>query len=151
MPELKTEFLFDYHVKLAPAYDLGETPSGRRTTGGILGGSFEGPRLRGVVEPTGGDYARRRPDNVLEADVRTVLRTDDDMLIYMHYTGLLHPWSDIVKAFMNPQKETPEFYWRMTHRFETAAEPYTWLNKILAIGTGRPEAGGGAYRVYQIL
>ena len=151
MSELKTEFLFNYHVKLAPSYDLGKTPSGRRTTGGILGGTFEGPRLRGVVEPTGGDYAIRRPDNVLEADVRAVLKTDDDQLIYMNYIGLLHPWSEIIKAFMNPQEAEPDLYWRMVHRFETSAENYLWLNKILAVGVGRPEAGGGAYRVHQIL
>jgi len=150
MSELKTEFLFDYLVKLDTSYDLGDTPSGRRITGGIVGGSFQGPRLRGVVQPTGGDYARMRPDDVLEADVRAVLRTDDDMLIYMHYTGLLHPWSGIARAFMNPQKQGPGFYWRMTHRFETSAEPYMWLNKVLAIGIGRPETGAGAYRVYQI-
>jgi len=151
MSEVKTEFLFNYHVRLAPSYDLGKTPSGRRTTGGILGGTFEGPRLRGVVEPTGGDYAVRRPDNVLEADVRAVLKTDDAKLIYMHYIGLLHPWTDMIKAFMNPQEASPDHYWRMVHRFETSAEEYLWLNKILAIGLGRPEAGSGAYRVYQLL
>ncbi len=150
-PEPNFEFLFDYRVKLAPSYDLGKTPSGRRTTGGILGGTFEGPRLRGVVEPTGGDYAIRRPDNVLEADVRTVLKTDDEKLIYMHYIGLLHPWSEIVRAFTNPQEEAPELYWRMVHRFETSAEEYLWTNKILAIGIGRPEGVGAAYRVYEIL
>lgn len=79
MRGVETQFLMNFRVELAErSYSIGLTPTGQRATGGIRGGAFEGPKLRGVVEPTGGDYARPRPDDTLEADVRAVLRIDDD-------------------------------------------------------------------------
>jgi hypothetical protein len=61
MKGVETEFLMNYRVELAErSYSIGPTPVGQRPTGGIRGGSFEGPRQRGVVEAAGGDYARTR-------------------------------------------------------------------------------------------
>ena len=36
--------------------------------------------------------------------------------------------------------------------FETSAEGYLWLNKLLAIGVGEPKPGAGiVYRIYSVL
>jgi len=94
MDAIPHEFLMDYRVDLAPtSYVIGSTPRGVRLTGGIVGGRFEGPRLRGTMEPYGGDFAIQRPDDTLEADVHLVMRTDDAALLYLHYGGYIHPIS----------------------------------------------------------
>ncbi|MFN0093943.1 MAG: DUF3237 domain-containing protein [Dehalococcoidia bacterium] len=149
MDGIPSEFLMDYRVDLAAVgYPIGATPTGERSTGGIRGGAFSGPRLRGVVEPFGDDWALVRPDDTLDADVHTVLRTDDDALIYLHYTGLIHPRSTGFDG------SGAEVYWRMSMRFTTAAPKYDWMNRILAIALGRfeptPEGRSAHYRVFEV-
>lgn len=50
MPEIKTEFLFtidlDFEISI-----LGDTPYGIRRIARLNTGSFEGPKLKGVVLP----------------------------------------------------------------------------------------------------
>src|ERR1700730_9600262 len=50
---------------------------GARRYYSAIGGSFEGPRLRGEVLPDGGDWLLTRPDGVLQQDARITLKTDD--------------------------------------------------------------------------
>ena len=58
MPEIKTEFLFKITLEVPPLLDLGETPHGRRRIARIAGGSFEGPKLKGLEPPNPDDRAR---------------------------------------------------------------------------------------------
>lgn len=148
MDGIPHEFLMDYRVDLAPVgYSIGQTPRGVRATGGIVGGSFSGPRLRGTMEPFGGDFAINRPDDTLEADVHLIMRTDDDALIYLHYTGYIHP---ISKARVPEGERGPDVYWRMAMRFETSAPKYEWLNRVIAIALGHFEGRSAVYRVFAI-
>ena len=105
----------------------------------VTGGTFEGPRLQGVVLAGVGDWLIRRPDGASELNVRATLQTDDDALIYVWYRGIIH---------------TPaggETYWRTTPVFETASDKYSWLNRIISVGVGQTIPGKAAYRVFQIL
>jgi hypothetical protein len=148
MDAIPHEFLMNYSVDLAPTtYAIGPTPRGVRATGGISGGRFEGPRLRGTMEPYGGDFAIRRPDDTLEADVHLVMRTDDAALIYLHYSGYIHPISEAVARAAQVGKDV---YWRMVMRFETSAPNYEWLNRVIAIALGHFEGRSAVYRVYAI-
>tara|TARA_E500000331_G_scaffold205648_1_gene197242 strand:+ start:325 stop:492 length:168 start_codon:yes stop_codon:yes gene_type:complete len=49
MPELKTEFLFTIRVTVDHLHDVGQTPFGTRHIDMLGDGSFEGPRLKGIV------------------------------------------------------------------------------------------------------
>jgi hypothetical protein len=53
MPEIKTEFLFTIMLEVE-VFDLGDTPYGRRRVARFGTGSFEGPKLKGIVLPGGG-------------------------------------------------------------------------------------------------
>jgi len=44
-----------------------------------------------------------------------------------------------------------QYYLRIAPFFETAAERYTWLNNIVAIGIGERLPNGVVYRVFEIL
>ena len=87
---LRSEFLCSLTGFVAPPRDVGATPRGTRRFYPAIGGSFEGPRLRGEVLPDGGDWLLLRPDGVLEQDVRITLKTDDSAFIYVRYAGMRH-------------------------------------------------------------
>jgi Protein of unknown function (DUF3237) len=56
MPEIKTEFLdLDFEISI-----LGDTPYGIRRIARLNTGSFEGPKLKGVVLPGGAAHGRLR-------------------------------------------------------------------------------------------
>ena len=49
-------FAFEARVTIAPPLDLGDTRAGHRRVIPILGGTFEGPRIRGKVLEGGADW-----------------------------------------------------------------------------------------------
>lgn len=122
--------LMTLRLATAPTQELGAGPRGARLTFPITGGSFEGDRLRGKVLPGGGDWAIKRPDGVLELDLRITLETDDGGRIYMTFEGIRDDG-----APGGP-------YFRHVSRFETAAEKYAFMNRLLAAGVGKVDAGG---------
>src|SRR5260370_27088116 len=102
-----------------------------------IGGSFEGPRLRGEVLPDGGDWLLMRPDSVLEQDVRITPKTDDGAFIYVRYAGMRHGPPEVVARLAQGETVDPsEYYFRVAPVFETGADRYAWLNSILAVGVG---------------
>ena len=89
MPELYSEFLFTIRIAVDELHDFGNTPFGTRHVDMLGEGSFEGPKLTGTV--LGGmDQKVFRSDGAMNPNVRLVLKTEDDALIYMYYTGVRH-------------------------------------------------------------
>ena len=131
---LKSEFLMDLILETTPAIAIGN-----RTVVNVVGGTFEGPKLKGKVIGPGADWPLRVNDTLRVLDVRTLLVTDDDAKIYTTYRGIIH---------------TPpggQRYWRTTPIFETDAPKYAWLNTIVAVGVSFTVPQRVAYRVFQIL
>ena len=120
----------------APTEDVGATPHGTLSIFPVIGGSFEGERLRGKVLAGGGDWVSGRADNALELDLRVALETDDGALIYMTFTGL---------------RDGAHQYFRTLPRFETAAPKYAFLNRLLAVGIGEIRADGPVHIIEEIL
>ena len=133
--ELRSEFLLDLELDVGSTQDLGP-----RRIVQVTGGTFDGPKLRGVVLGGGADWIIRRPDGTSELNVRTTLQTDDDQLIYVWYRGIIYRAAG-----------SDESYWRTTPVFETASEKHSWLTRIIAVGVARSVPGKAAYSVYQIL
>ena len=132
--------------------DVGATARGHRAIVHVTEGTFEGPKLRGALLPGGGDWALMRSDGVMEVDVRLTLRTDDDALIYMTYTGLVR---EARQAFAQRARgivpDPAATYFRTLPRFETGDERYAWLNAIIAVGMGALRLDGVDYDVFEIL
>ena len=119
--------------------------------GPVIGGSFEGPKIKGEVL-SGADWILFRSDGVGEIDVRATLRADDGKLIYCHYRGILNVAPELFERALNGEDVDPsEYYFRTTPVFETASEKYGWLNKVVTVGTGLVSNEGVEYDVYSIL
>jgi hypothetical protein len=126
-------------LNTAPIQDIGAAPHGTRVTFPITGGSFEGERLRGRVLPGGDDWTVKRPDGVVELDLRVTLETEDGALIHMTFEGIR---DDAAPA-------AP--YFRTVPRFETAEPKYSFLNRLLAVGTGEIRADGPVHVIEELL
>ncbi len=150
--ELKSRFLFTLTATVTQLHDVGAVPGGTRHIDLLGAGKFEGPRLRGDLLPGGLDMKTLRADGSVVPNVRLVLRTDDDALIFMHYTGVRHGSSEVMARIAASEVvAATEYYLRNTPYFETSAPKYDWLNRIVAVGVGRRMADHAAYDVFEIL
>ena len=152
MPELSSKFLFTVTITVNELHDVGAVPLGLRHLDMLGAGRFEGPRLRGVVLPGGIDQKIFRTDGAMNPNVRLVLKTDDDVLIYMHYTGVRYGTQDVMDRIAAGDTVDPsEYYLRNTPYFETASPKYDWLNRIVSVGVGRRMPDHAAYDVFEIM
>lgn len=154
MRELHVRPLFIMTIEVArPLIAIGKTPGVDRRIGNIPGGHFEGDRLRGIVLPGGSDWQTVRPgDGAWTHDVRLALQTDDGNLISMAYTGIRHGPKDVLERISRGESvNVNEYYLRTTATFETAAEEYGWLNKMVAIGRGHRLKEGPIYHFFEVL
>lgn len=150
---IQTRALFELTLNVPHIADLGPTPNGHRRIATVVGGRFTGERLNGTVEAApGGDWLLLRSDGVLVLDVRLTLRTHDDALIFMSYRGLRHGPADVMARLNAGQAVDPaSYYFRISPILETSDERYSWLNRIVAVGTGRREPSGPIYQVYEVV
>lgn len=110
-------------VRIGEKQDLGEGPLGRRFLVPILGGTFEGPGLRGLVLAGGADRQWVRPDGLREFDALYEMQVDDGTVITVHNRVLVD--GD------DPRTR----YARSVVRARTAAGPHAWVMRRLLVGT----------------
>lgn len=152
MAEIRTAPLFVLTLQVAGMQAIGATPNGNRRIGLVAGGTFEGARLNGTVLPGGADWIMTRPDGSTTLDVRLVLQTDDGATIGMTYRGMRHGPPAVMERLNAGQNVDPsEYYFRTAVAFETAAPRYDWLNRIIAVGTGRRPPEGPIYEIFEVL
>src|SRR5947209_20566211 len=144
--------LMTLQVVVPPPQRLGALRHGTRVIAPITSGTFEGPRLRGLVFPGGGDWTLLRSDGVLELDLRITLETDDGALIDMRSFGLRHGPPEVLAALARGEAVDPSrYYFRTTPRFETGHPKYAFLNRLLAVSRGDRRAEGPIYTIDEIL
>ena len=120
----------------APNIEVGATRQGALTIFPVVGGSFEGDRLRGKVLAGGGDWVAADSNGTFTLDLRVTLETDDGGLIHMTFTGV---------------RDDANHYFRTVPRFETAAPKYAFLNRLLAVGIGEIRPDGPVHVIEEIL
>jgi hypothetical protein len=124
-------------VQVGPPTELGEVPRGRRRIIPILGGTFEGPNVRGKVLPGGADWQIVRADGLAELDTRYTLQTDGGSLVYIQNAGIRHAPPDVTKKLLAGQPVDPsQVYFKTVPTFETSAPELQWLTRSIFIGTG---------------
>lgn len=136
--QLRSEFLLDLVFDRGPANNVG-SQGVSLTVVPVAGGTFEGSGLKGKIVGPSGDWIVSRPDGSSLLDMRMVLQTDDDQKIALTWRGIAYV------------QQGGDLFARILPMFETGAEKYSWLNKIVSVGVYRPVAGKVGYRVYKIL
>ncbi|MBB4632595.1 DUF3237 domain-containing protein [Sphingosinicella soli] len=138
---------------------IGASPWRNRRVSHITGGSIDGERLRGRVEPGGGDWSELgmtpEGDGLTLLDVRSLWKTYDDALVYVTYQGRLTIPAAVLPAFRDPEAlralDRAQYYFRITPLFETADPRYSWLNGLVAVGIGTRTPHGVDYDVHELL
>ena len=93
-----------------------------------------------------------RSDGVLELDLRITLETDDHALIHMRFQGLRHGPPETIAALGRGEVVDPgNYYFRTVPSFETSADTYAFLNRIITIGAGEARPDGAIHRIDEIL
>jgi hypothetical protein len=126
------DYLFSMTATTEVSAMIPNGPNGTRVIVRAESGTFEGPAIKGTIQGPGGDWLRVRPDGTMMLDVRIVLKTDDDALIYMTYTGI----------GKNGVLHT-------TPSFETSNEKYAYLNDAVCISHGAVGQGDVTYHVFR--
>ena len=132
MTELAQRPLFTLLLAVAPPINVGKTPGVDRRVGVITGGRFEGERLRGELFPGGGsDWQSIRPgDGAWTINVRIVLKTDDDQIIGMPYTGIRQGPKEVLDRIARGEAvKATDDHLRISATFETSSEKYGWLEQ----------------------
>lgn len=137
-PTLRTEFIFSIRVAFASRLRfLPTTPMGGRGWVPTGGGVIEGPRLQGrVVEMSGADWARGRPDRVTELNAHYLLEAADGTPIYIHNRGFVYGYD----RESPPQPGFPiqnPHYFRIAPSFDCPVGPHDWLTRTTIIGIGK--------------
>jgi hypothetical protein len=150
---MNTRLLMTLHVTVGTLVNIGAVPHGTRRTAPVSGGAFEGPRLRGIIVPdSSADWQLLRSDGVLEMDVRFTLQTDDGALISMRSFGVRHGPPEIIAAIGRGERVDPStYYFRMIPRFATAYPAYSFLNRLVAVGSGDRRPDGPIYTIHEVL
>ncbi len=150
MPKL--EYLMTYRADLKAPIEIGAVPSGTRQIFDVAGGSFEGPRLKGKLLASGGDWLLIGNDGVGRLDVRGTFETEDGARVYVQYHGVV-VINEKVTAALAGGRETQygDTYFMTQPRFETGDPRYAWLNSTVAVSQGRVLPNAVEYRVYQVV
>jgi hypothetical protein len=112
-------------------------PQGTRTIVQLVGGRFEGPRLKASVQTPAGDWITNRADGSYRLDVRLTLKTDDGALILVTYNGIGQT-TDVGASL------------RIAPLFETGDSRYVWLTRLQAVAVGERVGTAVKYDFYAL-
>lgn len=142
--------LFDLRLSVPPLEDVGGPAGAGLRVATVAGGTFAGDRLRGIVEG-GSDWQTLRSDGAIAIDARILLRTDEDEPIGLTYRGLRHGSPDVMARLAGGEDVDPaSYYFRILCTFATSAPRFEWLNRVLAVGTGRRRPAGPVYSIVEL-
>lgn len=124
-------------VTLGESFVIKEGAVGTRIIAEVATVKVAGDRLNAsMVGSAAADWVTVSPDKSYGTlDVRLTLKTDDDALIQMEYSGRIEFGSGT--AISAPL-------------FQTGAEQYDWLNRIQAIGVGKNGPDELVYDLFEV-
>jgi hypothetical protein len=138
-------------VDVGDLVSLGRGPLGERRVVSILGGTFEGPRMRGQVLP-GADWQLARADGVLDIDARYALKEQGGGIVRVVSQGYRYAAPDVLAALARGDDVDPAtYFFRTVMRFETGASSLDWLNRTIAIATAERTARRVLLEAYRVL
>ena len=146
------EFLMRLAVDVGEITSMGEGPLGERRIIGIVGGTFEGPDLRGAVLAGGADWQIVRRDGVLDLDARYALKEERGGVVRVTSQGYRHGPPEVLAALARGEEVDPaKYFFRTVMRFETGAPGLEWLNKTIALAGAQRKARQVLLEAYRVL
>lgn len=131
------EYLGTLRIETGTRNVIENAPQGTRTIVEVVGGRFEGPRVKASVQAPSGDWITNRADGSYRLDVRLTLRTDDGALILVTYNGV-------------GQTTAAGASLRTAPLFETGDPRYVWLTRMQAVGVGERVGTAVKYDIYAL-
>jgi Protein of unknown function (DUF3237) len=148
---LSTTLEFTAQIELGPPAVIGASPAGFRRVVPIVGGTFEGPHMRGTIEG-GADWQYLRTDGAMVVSARYLLTTDDAVLIQIDNNGIRHGPPDVIQRLANGESVDPgRYYFRTRPEFAAPNGRYDWLNTHVFVATAARQAASVQLEVYRIL
>lgn len=145
-------FVCQLNVKIGTAYVVGETPRGTRRIIPILGGTVEGPSLKGEILPGGADWQIVRKDGVAELEAHYQFKTDDGVIIYIKNVGLRVATTEVAARIARGEQVNPaEYYFRAIPKFEAPSGKYDWMNNAIFICTAFRNPETVVIQVWKVL
>ena len=146
------EYVMDIQVTVGKPLEVGRTPQGRRRIIPITGGTFEGPRLKGIVLPGGADWQVIDANYHTQLEARYSLQTDDGIVIAVINRGVRRGPKEVMQRLIQGEEVSPaEYYFRTAPFFEVESEKYAWLNHYLFVATCERHPTAVKITVFQLL
>ena len=144
-------FAFEVRAQVEAPAELGATPRGRRRIVPIVGGTFEGPELKGRVLSGGADWQIIHADGFSELDSRYTLETESGDLIAVQNRGIRHAAPEVMTRLLAGEPVDPsDVYFKTMPTFETAAPHLQWLTRSLFLGTGERQPSLVVIRFWRV-
>ncbi|HEV3282161.1 MAG TPA: DUF3237 domain-containing protein [Acidimicrobiales bacterium] len=152
LPDPRLTRIYRLEVTLGPAWDVGDTTSGRRRIVPLTGGTFAGPELSGKLLPgASADWQIVRPDGTAFGDIRYTLQTDRGDLLYVQSRGVRHGSEDVLARLGRGEDvDAGEYTFRTSTQIESAAADLDWLNKGIFISVAGRQPAGVIYETYLV-
>jgi hypothetical protein len=130
--QIKLEYLMTLHADLEPPQAI----DAANLIFNVKGGWVDGPRIKGKALAPAADWLQILPSGVWRLDVRATIVTDDEQMIFMSYNGVirLSPDGAAKMASGGALTQSDVAYFATAPTFRTAAEKYSWLSGVQAIG-----------------
>src|SRR6476659_3336576 len=152
LPEPRLTLAYRLEAVLGEPLELGEVSQGHRRIVPQIGGTFDGPDLKGKLLPgVSADWQIVLPDGTALGDIRYTLQTDNGALLYVQSRGVRHGSAEVLARLARGEDvDASEYTFRTSTRIETAAPDLDWLNKGIFVGVGGRRPGAVVYDTYLV-
>jgi hypothetical protein len=147
----KLDLAFDLHLELAKPLDVGQIgPAGSRRIVQVLGGTLQGPGLKGKILP-GVDYQMIHPDGLTEIDAHYAVQMENGDLLYVTNRGMRHGPAEVLRKLNAGEKvDQSLIYFRTVVSIETAAPALQWMTRTIFVCMGERFPNEALIHVYRV-
>jgi hypothetical protein len=129
--------IFTAFITLSPPVEYGISEGVKRRLIPIMGGTFEGKRIKGTILSGGGDWQNVAADGTAHIFARYSLRADDGTIIGVSNPGIRHGPPDVLRKLAAGEPIDPSlYYFRTSPTFTVQDGPHDWLRMSLFICSG---------------
>ncbi len=148
------EFVCELKVSTDKMQSVGMTAHGERRIIPITGGTFEGPKLKGIVLNGGADYQFANKENTrTEIEAIYTIKTDDGVVIHIRNVGLVFKTKEAVASMAKGEPiDWNKMYFRAAPKFDAPNDSkYDWMNNAIFVCKGIPDKGFVRIQVWKVL